>query len=135
MRHGASDTKVYAQVVDGFGNHLFADDANLPSLLGLPFIGYVDATDPVYQETRRLVLNNQTNPFYFGSSDISLGIGGIGSEDASGNAGLGHVWALSLVARLLTIPRKGGGAAADAEAAWTLRALKDSSGGTGETVV
>ena len=156
VHHGATGVKVYAQVVDGFGNQcvppfpplsptssphlcqllipisLFADDANLPSLLGLAFIGYVDASDSVYQATRKFVLNNETNPFYYGSSDIgSPGIGGIGSEDASGNAGLGHVWALSLAARLLTIPRKGGSAAADAEAAWTLRALKESSGGTG----
>ena len=40
--------------VDGFGNHLLRDDANVPSLIALPYLGDVDINDPIYQNTRRL---------------------------------------------------------------------------------
>lgn len=134
QRHGivthASGKKVYAMEVDGYGNFFFADDANPPSLLSLPLLEYVNASDDIYQNTRNLVLNAETNPFYYGSSDIhSDQVGGVGSEDASGNAGLGHVWPLSLVIRLLTIDETS--ESAPDEAAWILRGLVKSSGGTG----
>eukprot|EP01047_Picozoa_sp_COSAG01_P015617 COSAG01_NODE_783_length_13630_cov_5.556459_15_plen_139_part_00 len=34
------------------GNFFFGDDANVPSLLALPFYGYVHASDPVYVVSR-----------------------------------------------------------------------------------
>ena len=133
-RHGivmhASGKRVYAMEVDGFGNFFFADDANPPSLLSLPLIANIDVSDEVYTNTRKLILSSDTNPFYYGSSDIrSDDIGGVGSEDASGNAGLGHVWGLSLVIRLLTID--GSSPSARDEAAWILKGIVKSSGGTG----
>ena len=98
-----------------------------PSLC--PCFGH-QANDDLYQNTRALVLSADTNPFYYGSSDVrSDGIGGVGSEDASGNAGLGHVWGLSLVIRLLTIDDTT--PSASDEAAWILKGLVASSGGTG----
>ena len=56
--------KVYAFEVDGFYNHVFMDDANVPSLLALPYLGCVDMDDPVYLNTRKLVLSN-ANPYFF----------------------------------------------------------------------
>ncbi len=44
---------IYAFEVDGFGNHLLMDDANVPSLIALPYLGDVDINDPIYQNTRR----------------------------------------------------------------------------------
>jgi len=58
-RHG----RIYAYETDGFGNHLLMDDANVPSLLSIPYLGYRPAGDAVYQNTRRFVLSRD-NPYY-----------------------------------------------------------------------
>eukprot|EP00940_MAST-03C_sp_MAST-3C-sp2_P002414 g2414.t1 len=140
VRH-ASGSVVYACEVDGFGNYFFGDDANVPSLLSLPYLGYVPASDSTYVSTRRLLLDGATNPFYFGqtleqwtaaaATATRTGLlGGIGSEDASGNAGLGHVWPLSLIVRLMTIDDRDA-ACAETEARAILSTLVASSGGTG----
>ena len=87
---------------------------------------------PTRQATRALLLSNRTNPYFYGCGGPSDGcafLGGIGSEDASGNAGLGRVWSLSLCTRLLTVT--GTSAAADAERLAILHTLKEASGGTG----
>ena len=39
----------------GFGNRFLMDDANVPSLLAMPYLGDMDVNDPIYQNTRRFV--------------------------------------------------------------------------------
>ena len=85
---------VYAYEVDGFGNALHMDDANSPSLLALPFLGYVNATDPVYLATRRRILSGRTNPYFFESADFR----GVGSP----HTGPFKIWPLALVMQALT---------------------------------
>lgn len=65
---------IYAFEVDGFGNQLIMDDANVPSLLGMTYLGLVPASDPVYQNTRRFVWSAD-NPYFF-SGKAGEGIGG-----------------------------------------------------------
>ena len=65
---------IYAFEVDGFGNQLFMDDANVPSLLAMPYLGDVDVNDPVYQNTRRFVWS-EDNPYFF-KGKAGEGIGG-----------------------------------------------------------
>jgi len=62
VREGAG--RIYAYEVDGFGNQLCMDDANIPSLLSLPYLGICQKDDPLYVNTRRFVLSKQ-NPYYF----------------------------------------------------------------------
>ena len=85
--------KVYAYETDGFGNHLFMDDANVPSLLSLPYLDCVSKTDPVYINTRRLVLSGN-NPFFF-KGKAAEGIGGP-------HVAVDMVWPLSIIMRGLT---------------------------------
>jgi meiotically up-regulated gene 157 (Mug157) protein len=85
---------VYAFEVDGFGSHILMDDANLPSLLSLPLLGFVDASDPVYQNTRRMILSKQGNPYFLKGSAMK-GIGGP-------HVGLQHSWPMSLLVQAMT---------------------------------
>ncbi len=65
---------IYAYEVDGFGNQLLMDDANVPSLLAMAYLGDVTNDDPVYQNTRRFVWS-EDNPYFF-RGKAGEGIGG-----------------------------------------------------------
>lgn len=67
--------KVFAYEVDGYGSALFMDDANLPSLLALPVLGFVDKDNEVYKNTRKMILSQEGNPYYLTGSAFK-GIGG-----------------------------------------------------------
>ncbi len=85
--------RIYAYEVDGFGNHYFMDDANIPSLLALPYLGAVKIHGEVYGNTRRFVLSD-ADP-YFWKGPAGEGIGGP-------HAGMGMIWPLGLIMRALT---------------------------------
>lgn len=67
--------KVFAFEVDGYGSHVMMDDANLPSLLSLPYLGFLSATDAIYQNTRKMILSQSGNPYYLNGTDFH-GVGG-----------------------------------------------------------
>jgi uncharacterized protein len=89
---------VWAYEVDGRGGALLADDANLPSLLALPYLGWCAADDPMYLATRALVLS-EANP-WFARGSVAAGIG-------SPHTPPGWVWHLGLIAEALTSPEAG----------------------------
>ena len=84
---------VYAFEADGFGNRLLMDDANVPSLLSLPYLGLVEPDDSVYQNTRRLVWSDR-NPYFF-RGEAGEGIGGP-------HIGYDMAWPMSLIMRAFT---------------------------------
>ncbi|HXZ79594.1 MAG TPA: glycoside hydrolase family 125 protein [Terriglobales bacterium] len=106
---------VYAYEVDGFGNQLFMDDANVPSLLSLPYLGCVSAENPIYRNTRRLVLSGD-NPYFFRGT-AAEGIGGP-------HVGLDMIWPLAITLRGLT-------SSDEAEIAICLQTLIRTHAGTG----
>ncbi len=85
--------KVYAFEIDGFGSTLLMDDANVPSLLALPYLGAVSASDPVYQNTRKLILS-EDNPFYF-KGKAAEGIGGP-------HVGQDMIWPMAIIMKAMT---------------------------------
>jgi len=68
--------RVFAYEVDGYGSQILMDDANVPSLLALPIMGFVMRNDPVYRNTRRMLLEKEGNP-YFLVGPAFRGIGGM----------------------------------------------------------
>lgn len=107
--------KVYAYEVNAYGSYNLMDDANVPGLLSLPYLGAVKNTDPVYVSTRRLLWSEQ-NPFFFKGS-AGEGIGGP-------HVGVDMIWPLSLIIRGLT-------ATSDQEIKQSLNILQRSHAGTG----
>jgi meiotically up-regulated gene 157 (Mug157) protein len=85
--------KIYAYEVDGYGHANVMDDANIPSLLSIPYFGYLDANDSIYKNTRRFALSDR-NPYYYSGKYAS----GIGSPHTPH----GYVWPLSLIVQALT---------------------------------
>jgi meiotically up-regulated gene 157 (Mug157) protein len=85
--------RIYAYETDGFGNHNLMDDANVPNLLSIPYIGYAPADDPVYLNTRRFILSPY-NPFYYSGKCAS----GIGSPHTPRR----HIWPIGLIMQALT---------------------------------
>jgi hypothetical protein len=90
--------RIYAYEVDGLGHHRLLDDANLPSLLGIPEAGYRPASDAVYQNTRRFVLS-AANPYYYRGTEAT----GIGSPHTPAP----NVWPLALAVQALTSTDRG----------------------------
>lgn len=85
--------EIYAFEVDGFGNRFLMDDANVPSLLAMPYLGDVQLSDPIYQNTRRFVWS-EANPYFFRGS-AGEGIGGP-------HIGYDMVWPMSIMMKAFT---------------------------------
>lgn len=105
----------YAYEVDGFGQYLVMDDANMPSLLALPMLGWCDADDALYRNTREVILSAR-NPFYYEGKCLK----GIGSPHTPAN----FVWDIALAVQGLTTNDR-------QEKFDYIRMMVDNDGGTG----
>lgn len=85
--------KMYAYETDGLGNYNLMDDANVPSLLSLPYLGYCEADDELYKNTRNFILSHR-NPYYFEGTAAK----GIGSPHTPKD----YIWHVSLAMQGLT---------------------------------
>lgn len=86
--------EVFAYEVDGYGSALMMDDANYPSLLALPLMGFVSVDDATYQNTRKMLLEKASNPYYLTGREFE-GIGGP-------HIGLQNAWPMSLLVQAQT---------------------------------
>ncbi|MBS1935537.1 MAG: glycoside hydrolase family 125 protein, partial [Bacteroidetes bacterium] len=106
---------IYAYETNGFGSYNLMDDANVPSLLSLPYLNYVSTNDTLYKNTRQFLLS-ENNPFFF-KGKAGEGIGGP-------HVGVDMIWPLSIIMRGLTSND-------DKEIKWCLDTLQKSHAGTG----
>jgi meiotically up-regulated gene 157 (Mug157) protein len=107
--------EVWAYEIDGFGNSVFMDDANVPSLSGLALIDVVKRDDPLFRRTADLAWSER-NPYFF-KGTAAEGIGGP-------HIGLDMIWPMSIITRAMN-------ADDDATILQCLRWLKGTHGGTG----
>ena len=105
---------IWAYEVDGFGGQILMDDANLPSLLALPYLNSSPDAQ-LYARTRAFVWSDR-NPWFF-SGAAGEGIGGP-------HEGVGMIWPMSQIVYALT-------SQSDKEVARMIAMLKHSSAGTG----
>lgn len=84
---------VYACEVDGMGNYVLMDDANIPSLISIPYLGYTTTDDPIYRQTRKMLLSSD-NPYYYEGKYAK----GIGSPHTPEH----YVWHMALAMQGLT---------------------------------
>ncbi|MEN1682037.1 MAG: glycoside hydrolase family 125 protein [Planctomycetota bacterium] len=107
--------KIYAYEVDGFGNRAYWDDANVPSLMSLAYLGVHKKTDPLYARTRKFLLSEH-NPYFFR--------GQAASGQASPHSGHERIWPMGIILRAMT-------STSDDEILDCLRMLKATHAGTG----
>jgi meiotically up-regulated gene 157 (Mug157) protein len=107
--------RLYAYEVDGLGNQLLCDDANIPSLLSAPYLGYCADDDPTYLATRAFVLS-KGNPYYYAGRHAR----GIGSPHTYP----GWIWPMALSMQAMT-------ATTDDEVRTCVDTLLRTTGGTG----
>lgn len=88
---------VYAYETDGFGQYNLMDDANVPSLLSMEYLGYKGRSAEVAENTKKLILS-EANPFYFKGTKAE----GIGSPHTPVN----YIWHISLCMQGLTSKTK-----------------------------
>ncbi len=106
--------KIFVYETDGIGNMILMDDANSPSLLSAPYLGYVKADNPIYLNTRKFILSHN-NPWYFEGVKAK----GIGSP----HTGTNKIWHIALIMQALT--------SIDAKEVWEcLDMLKETHAGT-----
>lgn len=85
--------KVYAYEIDGYGMYNLMDDANVPSLLSMDYIGYCPKDKAVAENTRKMILS-EANPYYYSGKTAS----GIGSPHTPP----GYIWHIALAVQGLT---------------------------------
>ena len=107
--------KIYAFEVDGFGNSLMMDDANVPSLLAMAYLGDVAPGDRIYRNTRRFVWS-EDNPYFF-RGKAGEGIGGP-------HVGYDMIWPMSIMMKAFTSTDA-------AEIKTCIKMLLDTDAGTG----
>ena len=90
--------EIYAYEVDGYGSSCIMDDPNIPSLLSLPYLGYCTNDDPVYQNTRKLILSRWNS--FFAKGEVACGL-------TSPHVGVcDHFWPMATIMQALTTDDK-----------------------------
>ena len=84
---------IYSYEVDGFGNRVLMDDANVPSLMSLAYLGAHKPTDSIYKNTRAFLVSD-SNPYYVK--------GKYAEGQASPHTGKEKIWPMGITLRAMT---------------------------------
>ncbi|MBQ7595214.1 MAG: glycoside hydrolase family 125 protein, partial [Clostridia bacterium] len=85
--------RIYACETDGMGNRRLFDDANVPSLLSTPYLGWCSKDDETYRRTRHFILS-EDNPYYY-KGKYAHGVGSPHTPE-------GYIWHIALSMQGLT---------------------------------
>lgn len=85
--------KIYSYEVDGFGNNLFMDDANVPSLMSLAYIRGHSPKDRIYKNTRKFLISD-SNPWFLR--------GKAAEGQSSPHTGRENIWPMGIILRGIT---------------------------------
>jgi hypothetical protein len=84
---------MFLNEVDGRGNYFKYDDANVPSLMSAPYLGYCSPDDEIYKNTRKFILSKK-NPYYY-EGKYAKGVGSPHTPE-------GYIWHIALSMQGLT---------------------------------
>lgn len=97
MKYGTYEHPEFGKMLcyefDGLGNQNFMDDANVPSLMSLPFLDIMKADDPLYVNTRKYLLSDKNGWFFRGTAAEGQG---------SPHTGLNKIWPMGIIMRAMT---------------------------------
>lgn len=98
--HHPNHGKIYAYEVDGLGGANLMDDANIPSLLSIPYLSYLHYDPQIYQNTRNFVLSPD-NPMYNVGTYKGRKVEGVGSPHMLARIRK-NIWPMSIAMQGLT---------------------------------
>lgn len=71
--HTRTPDDIFAYETNGYGGQYIMDDANVPSLVSLPYLGFLPRNDSTYQKTKKAMFS-RANPYYaMGKNFASIG--------------------------------------------------------------
>jgi len=108
--------RIYAYEIDGFGNKVFIDDPNIPSLISLRYLLKEKYYQKDVYENTRMYLLSSDNPYYFK--------GKAGEGQGGPHAGMDTIWPMGIILRAMT-------STDDKEIVWCIKQLMDTHNGTG----
>ena len=89
--------RIYAYEVDGLGNFDLQDDANVPSLLSAPYLGY-HVDEQVYANTQKFIFSDANPTFRKGTNALTGDVEGYGSVHME-SAIKDNIWPMSLAVK------------------------------------
>jgi meiotically up-regulated gene 157 (Mug157) protein len=89
--------RVYAYETDGLGHYLLMDDANVPNLLSMSYLGY-EPEDPLVAENTRKLILSRYNPCYY-EGTVACGMGSVHTPKD-------YIWHIALALQGMTEPSR-----------------------------
>ena len=109
--------KIYAYECNGLGHNKLMEDAGIPGLITIPYLGYGKLSDEIYINSRKFALS-KANPYFYSAKTVE----GIGSQHLASKGEM--IWHMGIIARAVT-------STDNTEIKHCLNMLKETHAGTG----